>query len=75
MKPAHKKIDYTITEAARELGVSRAAVHEAIKTGRLNAEWTEIAQTIRKKALVVSAKDLRAFRVSESHQLRGKKPR
>jgi len=34
MKSSARKLYYTITEAAKELGITRAAVHRAIKQGR-----------------------------------------
>jgi excisionase family DNA binding protein len=64
---------YTISEAAKKLGVTRAALHEAIKKGRLDAKWGETVQVIRKKSLLVSAADLKNYRVDVSHQDRGKK--
>jgi hypothetical protein len=39
---------YTITEAAKRLGISRAAVHLAIKQGRLNATPGEITVKAKK---------------------------
>ena len=42
MKSTSRKRYYTITEAAKELGITRAAVHRAIKQGRLEAERGEI---------------------------------
>jgi excisionase family DNA binding protein len=38
MKSPIRKSFYTITEAAKELGITRAAVHRAIKQRRLEAE-------------------------------------
>lgn len=43
MKVSSRKRYYTITEAAKELGVTRAAVHRAIKQGRLEAERGELS--------------------------------
>lgn len=68
-----KKTQFTITEAAKKLGVTRAAVHEAIKKGRLDAKWGETVQVIRKRSLLISAADLKNYRVDASHQDRGKK--
>jgi excisionase family DNA binding protein len=62
---------YTITEAAKELGVSRAAVHAAIKKGRINARWGKRSQVI--KTLLISEKELKAFEVDSAQQARGKK--
>lgn len=63
-----RKRIYTILEAAKVLGISRAGVHKAIKTGRLNAR----SKTIRLKAWLINATDLRSYQVSISHQERGK---
>ena len=38
MKKNSPKKTFTITEAAKKLGVKRQAIHEAIKKGRLEAE-------------------------------------
>ena len=38
---------YTITEAAKRLGISRAAVHLAIKKGKLDATWGKTTVEIR----------------------------
>ena len=67
--PKKKAKSYTITEAAKYLGISRAAVHLAIKQGRLNA--TEGAMTVR--ALLIDSKDLKAYRVNLTRQSAGKK--
>jgi len=40
-----KATSYTITEAAKKLGVKRQAIHEAIKKGRLEAERGKITHT------------------------------
>ena len=60
---------YTITEAAKKLGVTRAAVHEAIRKGRLEADWGETVQVIRRKALLIAAENLD----SSHNQASGKK--
>lgn len=77
MKRAGKKTHYTITEAAKELGVTRAAVHRAIKQGRLDAARGsfEVVRTVtvKKKGWRISAKDLKSYRVSSLHQWVGKK--
>lgn len=62
---------YTITEAARELGLTRSAVHEAIKTGRLDAQWGKVVQVT--EAWRIPVKGLRSFRVSSLHQWIAKK--
>lgn len=77
MKRAGKKTHYTITEAAKELGVTRAAVHRAIKQGRLDAVRGSFkvvrTVTVKKKGWRISAKALESYRVSALHQWVGKK--
>jgi excisionase family DNA binding protein len=60
---------YTITEAAKYLGISRAAVHLAIKKGRLNAHEGEVTM----RALLIDSKDLKAYQVNSTRQRSGKK--
>jgi hypothetical protein len=69
--PTQKK--FTIPEAAENLRISSAAVHKAIKAGRLEWEWGEITQVITKKVRMVSAKALKNYQVDLSRQERGKK--
>jgi predicted DNA-binding protein YlxM (UPF0122 family) len=66
---------FTITEAAKKLGVSRQAVHKAIRRGLLDAERATITETVIRetKGWVVSDKALKDYKVSLSHQERGKK--
>jgi len=71
--PGKKKTHFTITEAAKKLGISRVAVHEAISTGRLKAKRGKIRQIIEKRAWLIPLKSLKKYRVSLSHQQRGKK--
>jgi hypothetical protein len=66
-----RKPYYTITEAASALGITRAAVHEAIRTQRVAAEWGEIVQVT--QGWRIPVKSLHAYQVSLSHQERGKK--
>jgi hypothetical protein len=75
MKRPPQPRQFTITEAAKELGITRAAVHRAIKQGRLEAERGEIIRTIttRTKGWKISAKSLNNYRVSSLHQWVGKK--
>jgi excisionase family DNA binding protein len=75
MKHPDPQRNYTITEAAKQLGISRAAVHRAIKQGRLEAERGEIVRTIttRTRGWKISQKSLTDYRVSLLHQLIGKK--
>ena len=49
MNSSSRKPYYTITEAAKELGITRAAVHRAVKQGRLEAERGEIIKLVRTK--------------------------
>jgi predicted DNA-binding protein YlxM (UPF0122 family) len=65
------KKTYTLTEAARELGVSRQAVHQAIKRKLLNAKWEKIS--VPQRALVITSESLKAYEVSLRHQTAGKK--
>jgi predicted DNA-binding protein YlxM (UPF0122 family) len=67
--PKKKKKTYTIPEAATRLGVTRAAIHDAIKKGRLEAEWGETVV----RALLITEENLNAYRVDSSRQERGKK--
>lgn len=73
--PGKKKTHFTITEAAKKLGISRPAVHEAIKTGRLKAKKGKVRQVqiIEKTGWLIPAKAVHDYRVSLSHQQRGKK--
>jgi hypothetical protein len=64
---------YTITEAAKKLGITRAAVHQAIRKGHLDADWGETIHIVRKKALLIPAESLKSYRVDSSRQERGKK--
>lgn len=74
MKPPTKR-RYTITEAAKVLKVTRAAVHRAIKQGRLEAERGEVVRVVTTtvKGWLVSQKSLSDYRVSSLHQWVGKK--
>jgi hypothetical protein len=68
-----KKTQFTITEAAKKLGITRAAVHAAIQAGRLRAKWGKTTREI--KALLISEKDLNIFEVDPNQKARGKKRR
>jgi excisionase family DNA binding protein len=70
-----RKREYTVTEAARALRITRAAVHRAIKQGRLEAERGQIVTLIRKKTSgwTISKQSLADYRVSLLHQWVGKK--
>ena len=76
MKRPNKKSHYTITEAAKRLGITRIAVYQAIKQRRLEADWGTIerhVKVIKTKGYVISDKDLQNYAVSELHQSLGKK--
>ena len=62
---ANKKT-YTLTEAAKYLGVSRQSVHLAIKKGKLIATMGEVTQVV--DALLIDAKSLKAYRVDLERQ-------
>jgi len=66
---AKEKKFYTISEAARKLGISRQAVHLAIQKGHLKAH--------ERKAVIsewrISPKDLESYQPSGRHQASGKK--
>lgn len=66
-----KKPYYTVTQAARKLKVTRAAVHRAIKQGRLDANRGKIVQVT--AGWRISPRGLNAYRVSLLHQWVGKK--
>lgn len=64
---------YTVTEAAREKKVTRAAIHAAIKAGRLPATYQEIERTVKTRVLSIPASSLKALKVDLAQQKRGKK--
>src|SRR6266513_2234936 len=66
---ATKKTSYTVAEAAKAKGISRQAVHLAIKKGVLKAREKKV---IRSEWLISSA-DLEAYQPSDRHQASGKK--
>ncbi len=66
--PAKKK-HFTITEASKKLGISRQAVHEAIRKGQLRAEKGQIVVS----AWLIPQTALKSYRVSLSHKRRGSK--
>jgi len=70
MKHSNKKPLYIITEAAKELGITRATVHRAIKQGRLEAERGEIVRTItiRTKGWEISSKNLTVFLCNDGEE-------
>jgi excisionase family DNA binding protein len=62
------KKEYTIQQASKVLGISRAAVYKAIKTGRLKARST----IVKLQKWLINPTDLKSYQVSFSHQERGK---
>lgn len=66
-----RKRFHTITEAAKALGITRAAVHRAIKQGRLEASRGKIVQVT--QGWRITSKSLEGYRVSTPHQQAGKK--
>jgi predicted DNA-binding protein (UPF0251 family) len=66
-----RKKTYTITEAARILGLSRAAVHAAITAGRLKARAHEVKRIVWR----IDARSVRGYTVSRAHQKLGRKSR
>ena len=64
-----KRKSYTIAQAAKKLGVSRQAVHDAIRTGRLKHEELEVVTKVK----LIPAAALAEYHVSLSHKSRGKK--
>jgi excisionase family DNA binding protein len=68
---------YSVSEAAKLLGVSRQSIHLAINRGILKAtqgkiEVTRIVKTLQ-RGLRISETELRKYRPSEMHQWLGKK--
>lgn len=67
--PMAKKTSYTITEAARILGITRESVWKAIQAGRLNAQLRPVTTRV----WAITPGSLAQYEVSASHQERGKK--
>lgn len=62
---------YSPVEAAKKLKISRAAIHEAIKAGKLKAKYK-----IKKVRIYeIDPSELDAYEVSARHQKAGKKIR
>jgi hypothetical protein len=72
-----KKRIYTMSEAAKYLGISTNAVRKAIRKGRLDAAKGEyfVERTIRRKlrGFLITEKALKKYIVSERHLAAGKK--
>jgi len=68
---------YSIAEAAKELGMTRAGVHAAIRQKRLKAKLggftVERIVKTKLKGWVIAETDLRDYQVSAQHQEAGKK--
>jgi hypothetical protein len=64
-----KKKSFTISEAAKKKGVTRAAIHLAIQKGTLRARAKKVA----KIEWLISADDLDSYHPSGRHQASGKK--
>jgi hypothetical protein len=75
MNQPKKRLLYTLSEAAKKLGISRQAVHEAIKKGLLEAHKAKITKTIVRvtQGWVIEPDALIKYQVSQSHIIRGKK--
>jgi predicted DNA-binding protein (UPF0251 family) len=69
LRTMSRKSYYTITEAAKRLGLSRSTVYEAIKTGRLKASVKKVVQEI----WAIDPKSVESYIISASHQERGRK--
>jgi predicted transcriptional regulator len=67
------KKTYTVNEAAKQLGVTRAAIHQAIKNHKLEWTWGSITQVIERRVKLVNADSLAKYRVDADQQGRGKK--
>jgi len=76
---ATKKKRYTISEAAKRLGVTRAAIHAAIQAKRLKAKkgTFEVERVIRRTLTgwVIEEADLINYEVNLTRQEAGKKNR
>jgi excisionase family DNA binding protein len=59
----------SVLQAARRLGITREAVYNAIKAGRLKARL----KTSVRMVWQIDAKCVKAFTVSASHQKRGRR--
>ena len=73
MKQLKTPAVYTLSEAATKLGISRQAVHEAIRKGLLDAHKGKIIKTYVSRGWMISDKSLKKYQVSDSHVTRGKK--
>ena len=75
MPTMKKSKSYTTGEAAKALGITKQAVSSAIKSGALKARRGKIVKTIVQvtKGWVIDEDAIKSYRVSLSHQKRGKK--
>jgi biotin operon repressor len=53
---------YSLSQAAKILGISRQAVHKAIKRQQLEAQPGTFTETITRRGLVITARSLEARR-------------
>ena len=70
-----KKNTYTTGDAAKALGITKQAVSSAIKSGALKARRGKIVKTIVQvtRGWVIDHDAIKNYRVSLSHQKRGRK--
>ena len=68
-----KKNFYTITEAAKAKRVTRGMIHQAIKDGRLTAQWGTVEHVIKSRVLLIPAGNLKKLKIDKAQQSRGKK--
>ena len=69
MKKRAKPKFYSVTQAAESLGVTRQAVHLAIKKGTLKARKVEVVKT----EWQITSASIDAYKVSNARQTAGKK--
>jgi excisionase family DNA binding protein len=61
---------YTITEAAKKLGVTRQTIHEAIKNDRLKGEKTKTVRTVTATVYLIPESSLRDYQKLYSRKSR-----
>jgi len=62
MKKTKPKKTFTITEAAKELGLTRQGVHWAIDNGLLKAKLGKIVQTRVSHGYLITPKSIESYR-------------
>lgn len=65
-----KKKDFTISQASRKLGISKVAILKALRTGKLKGKKVPPPKST--YIWMIDAKSVEEYRVSSSHQERGK---